>query len=113
MKKVFVIAEAGDNHNGDFTLAKELKDMVKSIRLVEQSMGDGKKIPAPSEIENMVVARRSLVALNEINNGEIFTSDNLGIKRPGSGLSPMLYWKYLGKKSRNRYMVDELIKNEE
>ena len=42
MKKVFVIAEAGVNHNGDFTLAKELKDMVKSIRLVEQSMGDGK-----------------------------------------------------------------------
>ena len=87
MKKVFVIAEAGVNHNGDFTLAKELKDMV--------------------------VARRSLVALNEINNGEIFTSDNLGIKRPGSGLSPMLYWKYLGKKSQNTYMAEELIKNEE
>jgi len=103
---------SGPDHQASLE-PNELKDMVKSIRLVEQSMGDGKKIPAPSEIENMVVARRSLVALNEINKGEIFTSDNLGIKRPGSGLSPMLYWKYLGKKSQNTYMADELIKNEE
>jgi sialic acid synthase SpsE len=92
---------------------EELKDMVKSIRLIEKSMGDGKKNPVPSEMENMDVARRSIVALKEINSGEMFTSDNLGIKRPGSGVSPMSYWKYLGKKSRNRYMVDELIKNEE
>ena len=92
---------------------EELKDMVKSIRLIEKSMGDGKKNPVPSEMVNMDAARRSIVALKEINSGEKFTSDNLGIKRPGSGVSPMLYWKYLGKKSRNRYMVDELIKNEE
>jgi len=53
-------------------------------------MKDSKKIPASSKIENIVEVRRSLVALNENNNGEIFTSDNLGIKRLGSGLSRML-----------------------
>jgi N-acetylneuraminate synthase len=102
----------GPDHKASLEPEK-LKDMVKSIRLIEKSMGDGKKIPVPSEIENMAVARRSIVALKEINSGEIFTSDNLGIKRPGSGVSPMLYWKYLGKKSRNRYTTDELINNEE
>ena len=92
---------------------EELGNMVKSIRLVEKSMGDGKKKPAPSEINNMPVARRSLVALKKINLNEVFTTDNLGIKRPGTGLSPMLYWSYLGQKSKNIYIADELIKNEE
>jgi N-acetylneuraminate synthase len=102
---------SGPDHKASLE-PNELIDMVKSIRLVEKSTGNGKKIPAPSEIENLVIARRSLVALKEIKKGEIFTSDNLGVKRPGSGLSPMLYWQYLGKRSQNTYLADALIKNE-
>lgn len=75
----------------------ELKDMVAGIRAVERAMGDGEKTPRPSEIKNMVIARKSLVALRPIKSGETFTEDNLGVKRPGGGISPMEYWDRLGQ----------------
>jgi N-acetylneuraminate synthase len=57
----------------------------------------------------MSVARKSLVAIKEIKKGEIFTEANIGIKRPGTGLSPFEYWDLLGKKADKDYMVDEVI----
>ena len=60
-------------------------------------MGDGVKQPQPSEAKNLDVARKSLVALNPIKKGEAFTEDNLGVKRPGTGASPMEYWERLGR----------------
>jgi len=87
----------------------ELKQMVQAIRQVEQALGNGIKAPAPSEIKNMLVARRSLVANRAINKGEQFTSANLAVKRPGIGASPMLYWDYLGKRAVKNYLPDEQI----
>lgn len=87
----------------------ELKLMVASIREVELAMGHSHKLAAPSEIKNKSIARKSLVAACNINRGEVFTTKNLTFKRPGSGISPFLYWEYLGKPALRDYKEDDLI----
>ncbi len=87
----------------------ELKLMVETIRDVERAMGNGIKIPTTSEQKNKEVARKSLVALESISVGEVYTENNLGCKRPGSGIAPVRYWDYLGKKANKEYAIDELI----
>jgi len=88
----------------------ELKAMVTAIRQVETALGNGQKIPSPSELKNREIARKSLMASQSIREGKIFTDDNLTMKRSGSGISPMFYWDLLGKKSNTDYSEDELIK---
>lgn len=88
---------------------QELQEMVKSIRQVEQALGTGIKIPTASELRNLPVARKSLVALKDIAPGERFSVDNLGIKRPGGGLCPYDYWDMLGKTAGREYHVDEQV----
>jgi N,N'-diacetyllegionaminate synthase len=87
----------------------ELKSMVKAIRNIEVALGDGVKAPMPSEIENREIVRKSIVALRAINKGDIFNSDNLTTKRPGSGVSPMAWDRVVGKVSERAYLADELI----
>ncbi len=87
----------------------EFKEMIKAIRNVEAALGDGIKRAMPSEIENMGVARKSLVALAPIRSGETFDENNLGIKRPGTGISPMEYFSWLGRTAQRDYDADELI----
>ena len=88
----------------------ELKDMVNGIRAVERALGNGIKEPQPSELANRDVARKSIVVIKNITKGEIFTSDNIGIKRPGTGISPMEYWDLLGTNSNNDFNIDEKIR---
>lgn len=87
----------------------ELKAMVDSIRTVEVAMGNGKKQPMPSELKNMEIVRKSLVAAQVIKKGETFTEENLGIKRPGNGISPMNYWDMVGKNAVRNFSEDEVI----
>lgn len=87
----------------------ELKDMVAAIRQVELALGNGEKEPMKVEIKNQAVARKSLVALKSIQQGEQFTKENLGVKRPGTGAHPKEYWSYLHKVARKSYSQDELI----
>lgn len=87
----------------------ELKEMVKSIRQVETALGNSMKIPTRSESTNRDMARKSLVAAKSIKQGDIFSQENLAIKRPGTGISPMYYWDLLGKISDKDYSEDELI----
>ena len=87
----------------------ELKEMVSSIRIVEKIMGNGIKIPSKSEIKNKNIARKSIVAKKYIRKGEVFTKENLTIKRPGKGKTPMEYWKMLGKMGYENYQVDEIL----
>ena len=87
----------------------ELKAMIQAIREVELCLGNAVKAPAESERKNMIVARKSLVALQPIRRGEAFTERNLGIKRPGGGISPMHFWDWLGRKAERNYLPDELI----
>lgn len=87
----------------------ELKQMVSAIRVVEQALGTGRKHPAPSELKNMSIARKSLVAAAAISVGEPFTADNVAVKRPGNGLSPMRYWELLDRKSGRNFSADEAV----
>lgn len=90
----------------------ELAEMVRTIRHVEVAIGDGKKEPAQSEIKNMAIARKSIVAKVAIKKGETFTNENIYAKRPGHGMSPMLWRNVLGKKASRDYGEDELLDEE-
>ena len=81
-----------------------------SIRKIEKSMGDGKKIPSKSEKKNISIVRKSLVARRFIKKGEKFNELNVIAKRPGIGLSPMKWKKIFGKKAKKDFKEDELIK---
>jgi N-acetylneuraminate synthase len=87
----------------------ELKTMVKSIRETEASLGDGIKGPRPSEIKNMTVARKSLVASKKIIKGDYLSEQNITIKRPGTGSSPFMYWEKIGTKATQNYNEDDFI----
>ncbi len=87
----------------------ELKAMVSAIRNVEKALGDGKKRISPSERKNIAIARKSIVASRPIAEGEVFTEENLAVKRPGSGISPMRWEEVLGQKASRCFNTDELI----
>ncbi|ACO03060.1 MAG TPA: N-acetylneuraminate synthase [Persephonella sp.] len=87
----------------------ELKAMVRAIRNVEKALGDGIKKPSRSEIKNIPVARKSIVAKRDIKKGEIFTEENLTVKRPGTGISPMRWNEIIGKKAPRDFKKDEVI----
>lgn len=88
---------------------KEFAEMVSGIRMVETALGDGVKRPMPSEMKTIVVARKSLVARDRIRAGEKFSTANLGVKRPGMGLAPILYWDLIDKVATRDYSPDEQI----
>ena len=87
----------------------ELTAMVRAIRDVEQALGSGVKERSASERENVAVARKSLVAARAIRAGERFTEDNLAVKRPGTGLSPMRWDEAVGQVAVRDFREDELI----
>ena len=87
----------------------ELKSMVNAIRNIEKAMGHGIKKPSSSEKKNIPIARKSIVAKTSITIGEIFSEDNLAVKRPGSGISPMEWENVIGKVSEKSYAADDLI----
>ncbi len=87
----------------------ELAAMVQAIRHIEKAVGSKEKKVSNSEGRNIVVARKSIVARHHIKEGEIFSEDNLTIKRPGDGLSPMKWYEILGKKATHSYEEDEKI----
>lgn len=87
----------------------ELKEMVAAIRLTETALGDGKKEVAEAERPNMAVARKSIVASRHINRGEIFSEENLTVKRPGTGISPMKWDEVVGRQSSRDFEADECI----
>lgn len=87
----------------------ELKAMVSSIRNIEKALGDGKKHVSSSEGKNMAVVRKSIVAACPIRRGELFTEENLAVKRPGTGVSPMRWPEVIGKTATRDYLEDDLI----
>ena len=87
----------------------ELKAMVQSIRNIELALGSSVKKPSKSEMPNREVARKSIVANVDIKKGDILTEENLAIKRPGNGISPMRWDEVVGSIASQDYKVDELI----
>ncbi|MCD4822980.1 MAG: N-acetylneuraminate synthase [Phycisphaerae bacterium] len=87
----------------------ELADIVRAIRNIEQALGDGVKRPSVSELKNKPIARRSIIAARDIVAGEQFTEENLTVKRPGTGISPMRWYETLDRSADRDYRKDELI----
>lgn len=89
---------------------EELKQMVLAIRNIEKALGSsGLKEPSKSEVKNKEIARKSIVARENIKKGEVFTEDNITVKRPGTGISPMQWDFVLGKTAKRDFQEDELI----
>ncbi|EKD70613.1 MAG: hypothetical protein ACD_46C00479G0001, partial [uncultured bacterium] len=87
----------------------ELKNMVNAIREIELALGDSCKRPTALELSTQKIIRKSLVALCPIQNGELFSEKNLGIKRAGDGISSIHYWNFIQQPASRNYNVDELI----
>ena len=87
----------------------ELSAMVRAIRNIEAALGDGVKRPTPREAVNVAVARKSIVAARDIAAGEHFTEENLTVKRPGGGLSPMVLDRVIGQYAPRTFTADEPI----
>jgi len=98
----------GPDHSASLE-SDELKAMVAAIRNIEKAMGDGIKKASPSEIKNILVARKSIVAKKPIKKGERFSVDNLTVKRPGTGVSPMKWDNIIGTQSKADFDIDDLI----
>jgi len=87
----------------------EFAAMVRAIRNIECALGDGRKRPSPSEAKNKPIARKSLVAAVAIRAGQVFTLENVAVKRPGTGLSPMRWDEVMGRVATRDFGVDELV----
>jgi N,N'-diacetyllegionaminate synthase len=88
---------------------KELKAMVSAIRNIEKALGGDEKKPSPSESVNIEVVRKSIVANQNIKKGDFLTNENITVKRPGSGISPMQWDEVIGTPASKDYNADELI----
>ena len=71
--------------------------------------GNGIKKPQKCENKNIKVAKKSIVARKKIKKGELFTINNITVKRPAGGKNPSLFFKILGKKAKKNYMKDQKI----
>jgi len=98
----------GPDHQASIT-PSELKKMVISIRNIEKALGKFEKKVTKSERKNIIVARKSIVAIKEIRKGQFFSKKNIGVKRPGTGISPTKFYDILGKKAKKNFKYDEPI----
>lgn len=87
----------------------ELKAMVSAIRNIEQALGTGHKQISASERKNIQIARKSIVAACDIKKGELFTEENLTVKRPGNGISPMRWKEVVGTVATRDYSEEDMI----
>jgi N,N'-diacetyllegionaminate synthase len=71
--------------------------------------GNGIKEPSKSELKNVIVVRKSIIAARSLKKGELLTEENLTVKRPGNGISPMLWDETIGKKAMKDFETDDLI----
>lgn len=98
----------GPDHRASLEPA-ELRALVDAVRHVEDALGSGVKEVADAEAPNIVVARKSIVAARDIRAGEVFTEENITVKRPGNGLSPMLWDSVIGRTASRAFPADTLI----
>ena len=110
VEKHFTIdkAKEGPDHKASLE-PEELRAMVIAIRNVEKALGDGIKIPSGSEKPNIVVARKSILASQKIKKGDTLTEENIIVKRPGNGISPMKWDEVIGLVAAKDYQVDDKI----
>lgn len=110
IEKHFTLDKAlpGPDHKASLS-PEELTAMVAAVRKTELALGDGRKHVTESEAKNKPIARKSILAKRDIKKGETFTSENLTVKRPGDGISPMRWYDVLGKTAKRDFAEDEKI----
>lgn len=99
---------AGPDHRASLE-PQDLAGMVKSVHRVCQALGDGRKRPTPSELPNRAIARKSIVVVQPIRQGEIFSTENLTTRRPGNGMSPMRWDDVVGTPAPRDYQTGEML----
>jgi N,N'-diacetyllegionaminate synthase len=110
IEKHFTLDKTMDGPDHEASLEPdELKEMVSAIRNIEKALGDYEKKPSPSESINMDVVRKSIVANQVINKGDVLSDNNITTKRPGTGISPMEWDKIIGTVATKNYKIDDLI----
>ena len=90
---------------------EEFKNLVKGVRNISLALGTSEKKITNSEIKNITMVRKSIVAKKDIKKGEIYTEDNLTTKRPAIGICPMRWNEMIGKISNKDYKIDDLIED--
>lgn len=98
----------GPDHQASLS-PEELHDMVKAIRSVEDSLGNGVKAPCKAEKRNSVIIRKGIYAKNNIKEGGVISRDNIAIKRPESALSPYDYWRCQNRLADKSYEADDAL----
>ncbi|MFN3352537.1 MAG: N-acetylneuraminate synthase family protein [Brevundimonas sp.] len=88
-------------------------ELVRGVKAVRAALGDGVKRPAPSELENRSVARRTLVAAHDIEAGRPLDAASVAVRRAGSGPAPADLWRLQGRPARRAYRAGEIIDREE
>jgi sialic acid synthase SpsE len=91
---------------------EELKEMISDIKKVSSMLGDGKKVPQKSELNNIKKIRKQLVAAKNINIGDQITKEDVKVLRCGEGLSAEHYWNLVGSKANASYKKNEVFKDE-
>jgi len=89
----------------------ELKKMVKAIREIDESLGETIKVPRNSELKNMIIAKKTLVAARDIKKNTVLQDSDITFKRAGGGIDPIYYWDMIGSKALKDYKIDEIIIN--
>ena len=111
IEKHFTLDKRNNGPDHKMSLNKlEIKKFVKNIRQVEKILGIEKKIISKNEKIMKNFARRSIVAIKDIEINDTFTKKNIGLKRPGYGIEPKHLKKIIGKKSKYKFKKDELLK---
>ena len=98
----------GPDHNASLNY-KDFKIMMSNLIETKKMLGKKKRIVNKNELKNKTIVRRSLVAKNKIFKNELFSYDNLAMKRPQIGKKPYFLWNYIGKKSKKMYKEDDII----
>lgn len=99
----------GPDHKASLEPA-ELEALIRAVRHVEKALGNAEKKPSEAEMRNKEIVRKSIVAKRDIKAGETFSGDNLVTKRPGTGISPMLWETVIGQKAKYNFKKDEQIR---
>ena len=99
---------SGPDHKASLE-PNQFKSLVEGIRKISIALGSEEKKITPSELKNLSKVRKSITAKTDIKKGELFSKDNLCLKRPGTGLSPMEWDQIIGKRSKKTFKADDLI----
>jgi|TARA_B100000586_G_C20053107_1_gene402884 sialic acid synthase SpsE len=110
IEKHFTLDKKMEGPDHSFSIQpNDLKLLINQIRLIEKIRGNGIKSPTNSEIKNKLAIRKSIFASQRITKGNLFSLDNLAIKRPGNGIEPKHWNKIINKKCNRDIEKDELI----